>query len=568
MEQKNGLIRKLAINCIDAVKEFPVALFFLTLGVMFFALPGIDRESGRECGTVAFTACLGSLLASLSTTGYKRAARVVAQFVALLLAFLYLLVFEESGCFFSYYADNNLEIESSIASYVFLLICLVFVPFWKRGHDADLSIWSTTMRGLVGAARGALVAFCVFLAMLIITAAGNALLNVDVFGQFWLTFIPLLLFGALSIAAFSIKNTSRLPVFSMASFSKGVFTFIAVPLLAIYLLIFYIYLIEVLASGVTPVRDLSYQAVGVFIAFCAQRYVFQAAIIDGRNTVAMWFNRLSPWLLLLPAFMVTWVVWRRLAQYGITASRLYLVIVNLWMYGVTAWWIITNARRVWVMPVSLALILFLASVLPVNVTSVTVSSMRSRLKAAMEKAGWQLPVSEEFANLNAVDGLSESDRSLKTYLYDEAGAAGLAGLIDMPKRGKKWRGNDVADETYVGWTVKTTVTFDSVPAGCVAVTIEDFKTDNVGYCRDTIRLGLKDAGSVILDTEEIKRLSSVNDIPANAISTVGTTGQIKGACFTYVYISASCVAGEINNAYAYVSGILFIEKDYAGNFLE
>lgn len=568
MKQRNSLLVNLAKSCADAVRDFPVALFYMTVGVVVYSLPDVPYQVAAKYGNSAIIACVSSLAASLALQGRRRLLLMAGQLLALAIALLYLLLFDHSGLYDGYYADYNLETNISAAAYFLALLGIVFFPFWKDGVGAGLSVWSTTMRGITGILRAALVALCVFLAMIIITTAGEALLGVKIFGGFWLTLIPLLLFGALSIAAFSTGGTREEKVFRLAAFSKGVFTFISVPLLAIYLSIFYIYLIDVLATGANPVRDVSYQAVGVFLAFCTQRYIFQEALTDGKNAVALWFNKLSPWLLLLPVFMVTWVAARRLSQYGITVGRLYLVIINIWMYGVVIWWILTKGRKAWVMPISLCAVIFLSSVMVVNVTSVTVAAMRAQLESAMLNAGWELPVNSSFYDRHAAESLSASERSLKTYLYDEAGRAGLAGLVEMPEVAKRGRQRGGVDENQLYFSVRTKATFSSIPENCIAVNVYDYYVEDATVAGDSLMLNLKDAGGVVISLDEMRKLYSQKVVAPDCISVKGVSKDIRGAVITYLYFSGSMDGGALTDHYCNITATLFIEREAAKSFIE
>ena len=568
MKQKNSLLTNLAKSCVDAVRDFPVALFYMTVGVVVFSLPDVPYYVATKYGNSAIIACVGSLAASLATNGLRRWVVIGSQLLTLAIAFMYLLVFDTSGLYDGYYSDNNLETINSAAAYFLASLAIVFFPFWKGGDDCGLRVWSTTMRGITGVLRAALVALCVFLAMMVITTAGEALLGVKIFDRFWLTFLPFQLFGALSIAAFSTGGAREGTVFRLAPFSNGVFTFISVPLLAIYLSIFYIYLIDVLVTGVNPVRDVSYQAVGVFLAFCIQRYVFQSALAEGKNTVALWFNKLSPWLLLLPVFMVTWVVARQLSRYGITVSRLYLVIINIWMYGVVIWWIATKGRKVWVMPVSLCAAIFLSSVMVINVTSVTVTVMRSQLESAMLNAGWELPANSSFYDTHATKALSAEERSIKTYLYDEAGQAGLDGLVEMPEAAKRSRQRAV-EENQLYFSVRSKATFSAIPENCIAVNVYDYYVEDVAVAGDSLILNFKDAGGVMISVDEMRKLYSQKVVAPNCISVKGVSKDIRGAVITYLFFSGTMDGGgALTDHYCNITATLFIGREAAEKFIE
>ncbi|MDE6359666.1 MAG: DUF4153 domain-containing protein [Muribaculaceae bacterium] len=575
MEKKrNTIIRNLVRNCVDAVKEFPVALFYLTVFAVVIAVPDLVASKRMTFCVPCLMACLGSLGASLTTYGKGRGIQLAGQAVALLLSFLYLLLFDKSGFFkFGHIQfENHLEILSSTLVYLAVLITIVFFPFSNSLADDPDKSWSTSMRRFVGVMRAGLVAIAVLIAMTVITFAGYILLNVTIFGKFWLTFVPTMLFGSLSIASFSVRKSSEKPLFRLAPFSKGIFTLVSVPLLAIYLLIFYIYLVDVLVRGIIPVRDLSFLAVRLFVAFCAQRFLFQQALREGDNVVAQWFNRLSPWLLLLPTAMMSWVIGHRLMQYGMTVSRVYVLLINLWMYGIIAWWIVSRGWKVWIIPVSLCAVFSLATLTCLNVTTVTEASMRADLRKGMEAAGWQLPVSDSFFRQNAWNALTAEQRSRKTYLEEEMGICSLEGLVTFPySRVSDSDSDDKSpsdtDSKRIYVSSKCVSTFDSVPDGCVAVNIDSFNVKDLSLAHDSVIVSIGDYGSIMFSLEQLQAADGDKG-GINKLTVIGSDGKIKGGSISNLYLSADIDEGGFrNDVYCYLSGTIFMEPEAAGKFI-
>lgn len=559
------------MNCVNAVKEFPVALSYLTLFAFIVAFPEFSYAESMTLGISCMLACLGSLAATIASDGQKRIYGIAGQVVALVLALLYLLVIDHSD-FFQFnprHNGNHLEISCSLSGYLMILAAIILFPFWRRGKHTIESSWSTTMTAFVGILRGSLVALCVLAAMSVITFAAELLLDFSIFGRFWLTFIPLLLFGALSIASFSKRGKTEGKIFRLAPFSRGVFTFVSIPLLAAYLLIFYLYLIKVAIDGTSPVRDLSYQAIGVFLAFSIQRYVFQQALTDGDNVIARWFNKISPWLLLLPVVMMSWVICQRLLNYGLTVNRLYILIFNLWMYGILAWWIITKARKVWVIPVSLCIVMSLSSITVVNVTSITEATMRSDLKAGMQAAGWSLPVTDSFYNKNSWSALTAGERSKKSYLEDEMGEESLRGIVSFqePRQAERNMKSQSSSDDRVYISTRCFATFDSIPDGCLAVNFEDYDVKDISLVNDSVIICIGDLGALIFSMDNLRKTHDSRG-GTDKIRLVGTTGDIKGGSISHLYINGDIAEGTFKGkTYSSLTGTIFLPKAVAKEFI-
>lgn len=573
--KKKGLLRNLARNCAEAVREFPVTFVYLTAFALIVAWPDVKYSCMMTFGIPCLLACLGSLGTSLITAGKGLWRCVAGQVFALMIALLYLWLLSDSKLFeyHAWYHENHMEINNSLAGYIAALLTVIFFPFWYKGRFATDASWSTSMRGFVGLMRAGLVAVCVFIAMMIITFAGDVLLNVTIFGQFWLTFVPVMLFGSLSIAGFSKKSSSGRPLFRLAPFSRGVLTFVFVPLSAIYLLIFYLYLAEVIMTGATPVHDISYQAIGVFLTLCVQRYLFHQALREGNNVVARWFDRLSPWLLLLPVVMMSWVIGQRLMKYGLTVSRLYVMLINFWMYGVIVWWIVTKGARIWVIPVSLCAVITLSSVTCLNVTTITKASMRSDLRKGMEAAGWDLPVSDSFFRQNSWEALTAGQRSRKAYLEDEMGTGSLDGLVVFEESSSDEDDDEISgglskngERLYI--SSRCYATFDSVPDGCVAVNVGDYEVKDIFLRNDSVIIIVDNCGSLVFNLQQLRAMDNRRR-GVDTIQVVGSTGNIKGGCVSYIYISANIDNGGFKGqAYSRLTGTIFMTREAAEQFVK
>ena len=70
---------------------------------------------------------------------------------------------------------------------------------------------------------------------------------------------------------------------------------------------------------------------------------------------------------------------RRLSDYGITINRLYVLLLNLWLFGVSIYIFLTKTRQVKWIYISFAAIAFLFSVGPWSVFSITKHTLKSEL---------------------------------------------------------------------------------------------------------------------------------------------------------------------------------------------
>jgi len=132
--------------------------------------------------------------------------------------------------------------------------------------------------------------------------------------------------------------------------------------------------------------------------------------------------------------LMTVAIGRRLADYGITVSRLYLLVFNVWCYAVCLWLIFTRNKRIWLIPASFATILLLISVGPQSIANVTERQLKKEALTAFTASGIkQFPLTGE----QYEKWLKETDhqvaRSIDSklhYLFTDYGYRSISNLVD------------------------------------------------------------------------------------------------------------------------------------------
>ena len=143
------------------------------------------------------------------------------------------------------------------------------------------------------------------------------------------------------------------------------------PLLALYLIVLYVYGIRILVRWELPDGGVGW-LVSVLMVGCVvvELGLYPLMRSGEAKPFERWIVRWLPVLILPLLLLMTVGIARRLSDYGITPLRLYLLTFNLWCYAVCIGLFVGRARRIrWIMT-SLAAVFLLTSVLPVNFTSV------------------------------------------------------------------------------------------------------------------------------------------------------------------------------------------------------
>jgi hypothetical protein len=152
--------------------------------------------------------------------------------------------------------------------------------------------------------------------------------------------------------------------------------YILTPIAAIYAVILYIYLFKVIVVWELPNGLVSYLVsslmyVGLFVI---------TLLYPARFSLFRYFG-----LLMLPllALMSIGII-RRFDDYGITIYRGYVLLLNIWFYGICIYLFITKAQRIkWIL-ISFAVIALLSSIGPWSIPNIT----KYRLIAEVSKSNF------------------------------------------------------------------------------------------------------------------------------------------------------------------------------------
>ncbi|MGM9821876.1 MAG: hypothetical protein ACI30D_04710 [Muribaculaceae bacterium] len=404
---------------LNTLRNYPTTCFYLLLlaGIIGYYSDLENFDEGLAPALAAQAAMFGSAVVAIFTRGRKIFWRILGEVINLGLAinFTYNLIVYPG----SYkYIDPNMEYVFSYFSYLYLLIALLYFPL-IRGS------WSITIRGISGTLRACVLGVCVLIACAILYAVTIHLFNIEIKGIHAIVFITIAVGGMFGIASFNPRDgEARIVPFVLKTLTYGL-----IPVFALWTLILYLYAVKVLITGYLTVNDLFSMVASLFIAICLTRIILAREIERAENRIAVWFDRLVPWLMILPVGLTTWLLCDRVAEYGITVNRLYGVVVNVWMYGIIIWWLLTGAKRPQVMPLTLSGALFLVSGFFINIVSITRQDYRDTVIETLTEKGYTLPLDRNDYYFEIQNKLDDRTKSRISALRFEMGRGALEGIL-------------------------------------------------------------------------------------------------------------------------------------------
>ena len=230
------------------------------------------------------------------------------------------------------------------------------------------------------------------------------------------------------------KNKHLDLVVEFSRFAKGVVQYLFIPLLLLYMATLYVYAAQILIQWTLPVGGVSLLVTVSMILMILLIYITYPIQHQEGNRLFKRVSRLLPVAMLPLLALMSVAIGRRLSDYGITVSRLYLLVFNLWCYAVCLWLIFTRNKRIWIIPTSFAVILLLISVGPQSIPNVTLNELKKEARSAFIASGlsqFPLTVNQYEAWTKQVDEKTAASIDSKLhYVWDFYKSDALMDLVE------------------------------------------------------------------------------------------------------------------------------------------
>lgn len=429
-----------------ASRRFPVAVLLLAFltGYLICLAHDIGHDKKWTFFYIFYPAT-GALLAvslQLLTEDFK--SRVAAFVTQVMIHALWLGVSLYLTQFERFSLPQNIAVGATVVT---MGLSMFLACFFRKGYDVPF--WNFAWRTMAALLAGIFVGAVLTFGLDLFVQSLNWLFGVKIKNAVFMDIpafcmvlvAPLLAMG--QIPQGDDKHDHGVVAYS--GYIKGVAQYLFVPLLLLYMTTLYVYAAKILFTWQLPVGWVSYlvsasmlgMVILIFITYPVQHE-------QGKS----FFKSMTRWLPLamLPLLaLMTVAIGRRLSDYGITVSRLYVLVFNIWCYVVCIGLMICRNKRIWWVPASFAVVLFLISVGPQSIANITRNQLtrevRDTLLASGIKPG-QLPLEGEkyvkWLNTTDIKKASAVDSKLD-YLRAYYGRKSVSGLL----------GKDVETGKYV-----------------------------------------------------------------------------------------------------------------------
>ncbi|MBN8701935.1 MAG: DUF4153 domain-containing protein [Bacteroidetes bacterium] len=368
----------------NTIKRFPFvlasAIIASAVSMYMLELKGAEEYNHEYLWKIVMCCWLGlNLFLSISLIAeqgnHSTTQKYAAQFFGITILIVYYFILPEFG---------RISISDGTRYFLFSLglhLLVSFSPFIARGWINGFWQFNKTLflRFLLSAFYSAVLYLGIALAVFAIDQLFSVHIKGHRYAQLW--FFIAGVFNTWLFLAGVPKNLEELE--NVTDYPKGLkmFTqFVLLPLVAIYLAILYAYGIKISIHWELPKGWVSW-LVNAFSVFgiLSLLLIWPLRNDEGNkwiSTFSRWFYRaLFPLLVLLGV-----AIGKRVLQYGITENRYFVLVVALWLTGIAAYFLLSKAKNIKVIPVTLFFIAFLSSFGPWGAFSISEKSQVNRLK--------------------------------------------------------------------------------------------------------------------------------------------------------------------------------------------
>lgn len=259
-------------------------------------------------------------------------------------------------------------------------LAFIFIPYFYRREGFELYIVKLLTRGIVTL----IYSLVLFLGIAAILFTVDKLLGITIQGEIYAdTF--LLVAGIFAPCFFLSGVPLRAQQFETEDYPKllkVLLLYIVMPIITAYTAILYIYFFKVIITRQWPVGLVAHLV--LWYSIISTGIIFLVSPVKENK----WVKAFSFWFikLVIPLIIMMYVsIGIRVKAFGITENRYFVILMGLWVLGITIYLNLSRAKRNIILPISLAVIAVIAVCGPLSSYSVSKFSQNKRFESIVEK---------------------------------------------------------------------------------------------------------------------------------------------------------------------------------------
>lgn len=333
--------------------------------------------------------------------------------------------------------DGDFEEATYLAHavvYVALVLGIFFLPFFREKDD--IPSWNYARRITYAIVQSLLIGGIMTLGIMALFEGIEGLFNVSISYKcytvaaiLFMQLMPMLLVPS-QIPSGKAKHDNTPQT---SRFINRTTRYMFIPLVLSYMAVLFVYLLSILTKWELPNGTVSWLVTIMMCGMIAIEFLLYPTMRSGQakryeSLIAKWLPIAAiPLIMLMSVGLI-----RRIADYGITTNRLYMITLNVWFYIVCIGLFLVKMRRIHWIPLSFGAILIVTSAHPFNYCEITYMYMYRKVAdmigkyppahtpmTAKEVGTWiaTLPKDEQEDTYSSLQYLSNNYTRKKTYQW-------------------------------------------------------------------------------------------------------------------------------------------------------
>ncbi len=281
------------------------------------------------------------------------------------------------GYFFFYLKDFN---SVTMMRFTSIVLTLIIVVFFIQRIRIPSHYETYVLRIFNGAFTTGIYAAVLYAGISIIMFTISTLFSVNIAGKFYFySFILVSLIFAVALFLSKLPQyNDDTSGFRYPDSLKILLTFIVIPLISVYTFILYAYFARILFSGEWPQGLVSHLV--LWYSTVSVGVIFLLTPVQAQHQISSLFRKWFPILIIPVLGMMFASIGLRIRQYGFTENRYLIVILGLWVTSVMIYLAVKKSQRNILIPISLAIVVFISMFGPMSSFAVSIRSQNNRLE--------------------------------------------------------------------------------------------------------------------------------------------------------------------------------------------
>jgi hypothetical protein len=378
-----ALVQQLKAKAANSLQRFPEAAAFLvaTVSLLIFLIhdPVLLEETAELLNRIAWTLALGfpltlcfrELLERYAPHRPKMRGMILPVTLGLLILYFSLGLKEIN------LVTSTRYVAYSLTSY----LAFIFIPYLGRHKDFEFYVLDLALKFCVSYFYAATLYIGIALTLFTIDQLFAVSVCAELYLDFWLIcagiFAPLYFLAEIPGSDRSYEQDTYPQVL------KFLFVYILIPIVTVYTIILYTYFAKIIFTQTWPVGLVAHLV--LWFALLSSLLLFILYPLRRENRASDKFSRIFPWLILPLIGMMFVAMGKRVAAFGLTENRYYVLLAGLWVTGWMLYYCFTKHRRNVLLPISLAVVAFLSVTGPWSSFAVAKYSQNQRLIGLLRK---------------------------------------------------------------------------------------------------------------------------------------------------------------------------------------